>query len=99
MRVAIILQAAALISQNPAEALLPVNATSPVAAKGVNVPNSAAARANASEKQVVRTWLGTTSTSAPNIVPLYTPKYSENIIPTMISLPKVGAAVSHTRAG
>src|SRR5580700_8310289 len=93
------LQAAANISQNPGDALLPVIATSPVAAKGVNVPNSPAARANASEKQVVRTWAGTTSTSAPSIVPLYTPKYSENIIPTITSLPKVGSAVSHTKAG
>src|SRR4029077_10978747 len=92
-------QAAAHISQNPGEALLPVNATSPVAANGVNVPNSPAASAKASEKQVVRTWAGTISTSAPSIVPLYTPKYIENIIPTITSFPKVGSAVSHARAG
>ena len=62
--------AAAHISQKPGDALSPVIAISLVAANGVKVPNRAAASAKASEKQVVRTWAGTISTSAPSMVPL-----------------------------
>ena len=62
--------AAANISQNPGAALSPVLSISQVAASGVKVPNNAAARLNAREKQVVRTWAGTTSVSAATIAPL-----------------------------
>ncbi len=61
---------AANISQKPGEALSPVRSISQVEANGVKVPNRAAASANASEKQVVRTCAGTISTRAPNMVPL-----------------------------
>src|SRR5262249_49773884 len=96
---AVRLMAAASDSHSAGAARLPVASIRYVATAGVKPPTLAVARLKAREKRAVRTAGGIISARNGIIAPLYIPKKNENHSSTISSLPKLGAATSHSIAG